>query len=927
MLSPAFVQTAVTPAGFENSLFHAVAVSPSGDVVALSHSILATVPFDGGQGTSINLPFVSLGYATAGMRYNPDGTLHFAQYNFYGPGDVRKQVGDAFPTFVTLDANQGFARSLAISGTGDVFVTGTFGNIINPGWLRIFDYSGTTLLNMLTDNSPVDSSFDSAQVPHFATLDGRIFKISDNGSVDAVTNVPRDLGVFIVESFAIGPADTLFVGVRFGRQFDVGNAILRVAPGSPMKVLAAGDVPLDMVFGPDGNLYVGTDNKVVMISGDFTADFPDVDLTPELTDPTYRIIRLGLPGYEHTRNDLYELSSASELNNAGQVRGFSPRFNGGSTNLGESAWFYDGRKTINIGLTGAEHTSIGGSKISFSTKLNEAGQVSGYSKRYNGGSVDLGRTAWVYNGTSTIDVGLTGSEHTRDDGYKYSSIGQLNEAGQVHGYANRYNGGSADLGRSAWFYNNATTIDIGLTDSEHTRNDGYKYSDVNELNEAGQVTGRSERYNGDTWLGHSAWLYNGATTIDIGLISSEHTRNDGFKASTTQQLNEAGQVTGRSNRYEAGSDLGRSAWLYNGATTIDIGLTGNEYTRNDGYKDSFANQLNEAGQVNGVSVRYNGGSTKVGQSVWFYDGATTIDIGLTDTEHTRNDGYQYSDYGQLNEAGQSRGQSYRYNGGGIFLGYTVWFYDGANTINIGLTGSEHTRNDGFKLSDAQKISNAGQVIGHSARYSGGNASLGESAWLYDGTTTIEIGLTGAEYTGDNGRRSSRPVYLNETGQVAGSSARYNGSASLGQDAWFYDAVLDETFRLQLSVRSDGYANSQAHYLGDDGLVLGSYTLFDESDREIGERAFYFTVAQGLHDLGSLVDGGLTAHDWEWLADAHHTNGLGQIVGGGKLLSQSDGQTAYLLTPIPEPTNRSMLLFAIALVYAGRARQGHSLNRC
>jgi hypothetical protein len=43
---------------------------------------------------------------------------------------------------------------------------------------------------------------------------------------------------------------------------------------------------------------------------------------------------------------------------------------------------------------------------------------------------------------------------------------------------------------------------------------------------------------------------------------------------------------------------------------------------------------------------------------------------------------------------------------------------------------------------------------------------------------------------------------------------------LGFDAWFYDAQLDQTIPLQLSTRSDGYANSSAAYLGEDGLVLG-----------------------------------------------------------------------------------------------------------
>ena len=118
--------------------------------------------------------------------------------------------------------------------------------------------------------------------------------------------------------------------------------------------------------------------------------------------------------------------------------------------------------------------------------------------------------------------------------------------------------------------------------------------------------------------------------MPLGLSDSEHTRNDGYKLSNVWELNELGQVRGASDRFNGGSaDLGESAWLYNGATTIDVGLVGPEHSRNDGYKYSYAYHLNNAGQVSGVSDRYNGGSVDLGSSAWLSDGTTTIDIGLT----------------------------------------------------------------------------------------------------------------------------------------------------------------------------------------------------------------------------------------------------------------------------------------------------------
>jgi hypothetical protein len=641
-------------------------------------------------------------------------------------------------------------------------------------------------------------------------------------------------------------------------------------------------------------------------------------IEPASAAPLYNIVPLGLDDLEHTRNDGYRSSDAHELNEAGQVSGFSVRYNGGSANLGNSAWLYDGGNTINIGLTGNEHTSSGGSKYSLATYLNEAGQVSGRSYRYNGGSTYLGLTAWLYDGVTTVDIGLTGTEHTKSDGSKYSYPAGLNEAGQVAGLCSRYNGGSADLGRSAWFYDGATTIDIGLADNEHTATNGARFSTPLGLNQAGYVNGDSFRWGAGAGGGKSAWIYDGVTTSVIGLTGPEHTSSSGYKHSLAGPLNDAGQVIGRSDRYNGGStQLGQSVWLYDGATTIDIGLTGPEHTRNDGYKYSFVRWWNDAGQVIGWSDRYNGVSTKSGQSAWLYEGATTIEIGLTDSEHTHSGGYTYSDAFRLNEAGQVSGFSVRYNGGSTNLGSSAWLYDGKTSVHIGLTGSEHTRSDGYKYAESRGLNEAGQVIGISHRYNGGSTELNQSVWLYDGATTIDVGLIGPEHTRNDGLKYSNTGGLNEAGQVTGYSLRYNGgSTQLGFDSWFYDPVLNQTIPLQLSMRSDGYASSYVSYLGDDGLVLGTYTLFDALDNNLGDRAFYFTIADGLHDLGSLVDGGLTANGWDYLASALRANGLGQILGHGKLTSQSTGQMPYLLTPVvvPEPSTFALATLALFAVF-------------
>jgi hypothetical protein len=698
----------------------------------------------------------------------------------------------------------------------------------------------------------------------------------------------------------------------------------------------------------------------------------------------YHIVTLGFDDTEHTRSTGFQSSSASELNESGNVIGSTARYNGGSIQLGQSAWFYDGSTTIIIGLTGPEHTRNDGAKFSQSSALNEAGQVVGYSYRYNGGSTQLGQSAWlydgattydiglndseftrndgykysapsydgineagqvvgsstryngstsfgsaawIYNGSATIQLGLIGPEHTRNDGYRSSGASALDEAGHVYGTSQRFNGGSTSLGQSVWFYNGATSTDIGLTSSEYTRNDGYKSSYVSASNKAGTISGVSYRYNsGSSQLGQGIWLFDGANTVQVGFNGSEYTRNDGYRSSSMSQLNQAGRVIGSSERYNGGSTLlGNSAWLYDGANTIQLGYTGSGYTRSDGYSYSFPRQLNEAGRVIGYSSRFNG-SANWGNTAWLYDGATTFDIGPTGFEYTGTDGYKNSDTYQLNKAGQVLGTSQRVNGGGASsnLGFNPWLFDGTKTIPIGLTGSAYTKGSGYRANGAVKLNDAGQVIGWTERYNGGYTQLGQDTWFYNGSTTIAIGLTGTEYTGGDGYRYSQAYLLNEAGQVAGRSLFYNGidKYPVGEDAWFYDPALHQTIRLRLSSSSKGYADSNPTYLGDDGLVLGTYSLYDALDNYLGSRIFSFTVANGLHDLGAMVDGGLAANGWDYLASFARANGQGQILGTGKLTSQTTGQIPYLLTPIsvPEPASCTFAVFSLVGVSLLRPRR-------
>ena len=576
---------------------------------------------------------------------------------------------------------------------------------------------------------------------------------------------------------------------------------------------------------------------------------------------SYELTRLGLTDAGHTNSSTgYQYSSVSALNNAGQAVGVSQSYNG-STHTGNSAWLFNGTTTQNIGLTGTGYiNTITGEYNSQANLLNDNGQATGFSWRFNG-SAFAGQSAWLYNGTTTQNIGLTGTGYTNtSNGYQYSSVNALNNAGQAVGYSQRYNG-STDTGRSAWLYNGTTTQNIGLTGTGYTTTNGTQFSYVNALNNAGQAVGYSHRFNGSSNTGQSAWLYNGTTTQNIGLTGTGYTNtSNGTQNSWVNALNNAGQAVGYSQRYNGSTGTGQSAWLYNGTTTQNIGLTGTGYTStSNGIQSSNVNFINKAGQAAGTSARFNG-SSNTGQSAWLYNGTTTQNIGLTGT------------------------------------GYT-------NTSN------------GIQNSSVNALNNAGQVAGISWRYNG-STDTGRSAWLFNGTTTQNIGLTGTGYTNtSNGTQNSNVYFINNIGQAAGYSQRYNGSTGTGQSAWFYDDDQNQTYAFDFSLRSDGYGYSQISYLGDDGLALGYYELFNGAS-SLGNRAFAWTMEDGFAYLGSLIEGGLVT-DWSYLASAYRSNAPGQIIGHGTL-ALGGGQGAYLLTavpaaPIPEADTYAFMALGMGLV--------------
>ncbi|MGH7133485.1 MAG: hypothetical protein ACREJO_16260, partial [Phycisphaerales bacterium] len=548
----------------------------------------------------------------------------------------------------------------------------------------------------------------------------------------------------------------------------------------------------------------------------------------------------GLTGAANTGSAGYQFSFNRLQNTAGQVAGYSERITGENTGNGVDAWVWNGAATTQIGLRGGVHTGSGGFQVSELAFQNAAGQVAGYSERFTGVFDFNGRDSWGWDGTVTRQIGLHGTNYASSDGYQYSELLFQSASGHVVGQSLRLTPEGASNGHDSWVWNGATTTQVGLTGGANTGIAGVQYSAPMRQNAAGQVVGYSERYAGDgTGNGRDMWAYEGAATVQIGLIGAANTSDAGYRYSDLRDQNAAGHVVGYSQRFSAVTfDNGYDAWVWNGTTTTQLGFTGAGYTGSGGYQASFGAFQNDAGQITGSSDRIVGVRTQNGRDVWVWNGVTIAQVGLTGADYTGSAGYRASELWSQNETGQVVGYSYRFTGVETGNGQDAWVWNGSGTTRIGLIGAANTGSAGYRFSLPQYQHAGGVVTGTSNRYVGENTFNGQDAWAFNGTTTVQIGLTGAGHADSTGYQHSEVPSQSGSGSVVGYSYRYIGANPFdynGLDAWVWNGVTTTQIGLTGGVHtgSAGYQSSAIQLYNSAGQVAGFSQRITGVDTVIG----------------------------------------------------------------------------------------------
>ncbi len=269
--------------------------------------------------------------------------------------------------------------------------------------------------------------------------------------------------------------------------------------------------------------------------------------------------------YTSTSNNT-QASDISGVTESGYAYGTSVLYSGIYT-IGRAGWVASATTgtTTRVGLYGtSEFRSTGSNELTAITGITESGYLYGTSTRYNGANA-AGTATWVAtasNGTTTR-VGLyTGSEFKKSDGTQTSAITGISETGYLSGTSNRYSG-SADAGTATWAANASSgdTIRTGLTDSIHTSSTGTQTSTTSGIVAGMYIYGTSTRYSGTTSKGQTAWLFDLNTNAQVSFDLSVRT-SDGFAYSYLSGVTDAGFAYGTYTQFDGTTNLGSRVFIW-----------------------------------------------------------------------------------------------------------------------------------------------------------------------------------------------------------------------------------------------------------------------------------------------------------------------------------------------------------------------------
>lgn len=245
------------------------------------------------------------------------------------------------------------------------------------------------------------------------------------------------------------------------------------------------------------------------------------------------------------------------------------------------------------------------------------------------------------------------------------------------------------------------------------------------------------------------------------------------------------------------------------------------------------------------------------------------------------------------------------NHAGGFDAIGAAFWDGTSITNVGTLG-------GIK-SGVLDINNLDQMVGSSTTARNGGIYQ-MHATLWDHGKIVDLGVLKGGFT-------SFATAINDQGQIIGQSqTKTNDHPFIWQNGVMTDLspTLDSVY--DINNKGQVLGTSAGHVvLWENGSAKDLFTVnapfssmnFNDSGviagtiNDLNQTPFIFENGQ-LTYLNDVIDG-----DWQ-LFGANHINNNGIITGFAENTVTGE-QTAYILTPVPEPTTYAMLLTGLGLM--------------
>lgn len=466
----------------------------------------------------------------------------------------------------------------------------------------------------------------------------------------------------------------------------------------------------------------------------------------------------------------------------GWAAAFQDGYTGGAgQGPGQTAWAYDGTGLTQIGFSTGQYITSSNYTYSAPGYQTASGALTGYSRTFGTTGIANGQDAWVYSGGTTTLI-----PHLPTSGLTYNSASASRRSGYVSGTSMTsqfYSPTSTD--RHAWVYNGSTTTELGIYDATHTasgsRHDSYASAPVGNY-----IRGNSTRFAGGTTnLGSTPWIHNAATgiTTAVGYTGGAYTSGNRQQSAVTA-VTASGLSVGYSSYAWDGIStwLGSTAWSRSEAGAMTpLSLPGNKYLDPSGNRVERAVAVNASGLVAGYSMAdwSTANTSFTSADAWLHSGGALQTIPLPNTSFTNGYTTRMIPSG-VNDAGDVAGAVYRYTPT-AGLGAVPWVYHDGSIYQTGLFDADHTNPVGKTQQGVVLIGDSGVVAGTAYKYDSNGSIAGYDGWIFDPVShttsalTLSNRLSGSVY----------PMFITPEGWVGGFFDNYITDTQTNSQAFLW----------------------------------------------------------------------------------------------------------------------------------------------